>query len=198
MDTDRFILLDSIKRRVYRYTPEKPIILKSGRESPHYVDIRSLLLDPTHLKRTARLFAGLVQHRFTRVDFVAGVALGACAPALALATELDVPCLFIRSEQKDHGLKKLVEYPPGFEHVSTDHGLLVEDVITTGGSVERALKTLDVELKVRVQAILAVVDRREPASSRQESISGKDVFALYPLEEIAAHSLVPRMEVRPC
>ena len=141
-------------------------VLASGRRSTLYVDCRLTTMSPEGQLLIGR--AGLAALRTSGwpVDAVGGLTLGAdpiayaIAHASALAAERGdgemVRAFTVRKEAKQHGTGKLIEGP--FE--SGDRVVVVEDVITTGGS---ALKAVDA---VRsgggtVLGVLALVDREE-------------------------------------
>src|SRR3970282_2234025 len=82
-------LLELIRERAYRYSPEAPFQLSSGRLSPHYVDLRALLCAPEALVATATILFDRIK-RFerethTKVDAVGGPADGAIPIAAAVA-----------------------------------------------------------------------------------------------------------------
>src|SRR6185503_16544221 len=96
-------------------------------------------------------------------DAVAGVELGGCplASAVSLTSHLqgrDLPALYVRKQKKDHGSERLVEGDkalfPGIRVV------MLEDVITTGGSTLRAVESLR-QAGANVVGIAALVDRKE-------------------------------------
>lgn len=112
----------------------------SGRESPIYADHRRLLGYPQWRQWAVEALAKQVRGR---VDFtaVAGVATGGIPWAAWLAERFHVPVGYVRPEPKSHGLSRQVEgLPKGIGPV-----LLVEDLISTGGSVQRAAAALQRE-----------------------------------------------------
>jgi orotate phosphoribosyltransferase len=74
------------------------------------------------------------------------------------------PCVFIRNQKKDYGTAKQIE---GVLNEG-EHVLIVEDVLTTGGQVLEAAKTLT-ELGAKIERIVAVIDRMEGARDNIES-----------------------------
>ncbi len=141
-------------------------VLASGRRSTLYVDCRLTTMSPEGQLLIGR--AGLAALRTSGwpVDAVGGLTLGAdpiayaIAHASALAAERGdgemVRAFTVRKEAKQHGTGKLIEGP--FE--SGDRVVVVEDVITTGGS---ALKAVDAVRSAggTVLGVLALVDREE-------------------------------------
>ncbi len=126
-------------------------ILASGKRSNYYVDIKKASTKVDILKLMAQLLAEKV-----RGDILAGVELGAVPLTVATALSTGKDYLIIRKESKGHGTRKLIEgdYPLG---ATVD---IIEDVVTTGGSVLRAVKILR-NAGLKVNRVICVVDRQE-------------------------------------
>lgn len=157
-------------------------VLASGRRSNLYVDCRLTAMSPEGQLLIGR--AGLARLRATgwAVDAVGGLTLGAdpiayaIAHASALAAESGtgtmVRAFTVRKEAKQHGTGKLIEGP----FREGDRVVVVEDVITTGGS---ALKAVDAVRNAggSVLGVLALVDRQEGGREALEA-TGLQVLAL--------------------
>ncbi|MGC9435852.1 MAG: orotate phosphoribosyltransferase [Methanomicrobiales archaeon] len=124
--------------------------LASGQKSSWYVDIKTAMTDPDLLGMVARTIAG--QSGF---DVVAGVAVGAVPLAVAVSLESRKPYAIIRREEKGHGKNGTV-----IGDVSGRRVLLVEDVVTTGGSVLFGVETLR-QANATVRDVVCVVDREQ-------------------------------------
>ncbi len=130
------------------------VTLTSGAVAPYYVDAKRAILRPAGF----RALAALVAARATewRAEAVGGLTMGADAPACAaLAGGADAVAFFVRKEAKAHGLQRRVEGPllePG------TRCLVVEDVVTTGGSTLTAIDAVH-EAGLEVCGVLAVLDR---------------------------------------
>ncbi len=140
----------------------KHVILASGRESDFFIDCKQTILTAEgHALVGEVMFDTLSQ--LPSHEAVAGVALGGCplASAVSLISHQrgrPLPALYVRKERKDHGSAKLVE---GDKAVADGAPVvLLEDVITTGGSSLKAVQAL-ADAKVKVVGILALVDRLE-------------------------------------
>ena len=132
------------------------VTLTSGRKAQYYVDARRVLLLPGPF----RALGELVAEEAARIGATAvgGPTLGAdpiaCA-ALAGAGGDALKAFFVRKDRKQHGLQRWVEGPPiGPE----DRALVVEDVVTSGGSLVTAIERLKEE-GVALAGALAVLDR---------------------------------------
>jgi orotate phosphoribosyltransferase len=127
--------------------------LTSGKQSNFYVDIKECMTDPDTLKETAELLSANVHS-----DIVAGVELGAVPLLVAVSMLVHKPYIIIRKE-REHGTKSLLigKTPPGG---TVD---IIEDVVTTGGSVLRAAKLLS-DTGLKTASVICVVDREEGAT----------------------------------
>ena len=182
-------LLELIRERAYRYSPEAPFQLSSGRLSPHYVDLRALLCAPEALVATGTvLFQRIKQFERetkTKVDAVGGPADGAIPIAAAVAYHSHqvaepIETFFVRKEPKGHGLRKWLEghSTPGSRIV------IVDDVVTTGGSTLRAIEASR-EQGFQIVKIIVLVDRLEGGTEKLSSL-GIPYEAVFTLNDIAA------------
>jgi orotate phosphoribosyltransferase len=140
----------------------KRVILASGKESDFFIDCKQTILTAEGHALVGELMFELLSE-VPECDAVGGVALGGCplASAVSLISHTrgrNLPALYVRKEKKDHGSAKLVEGDkalfPGIRVV------LLEDVITTGGSSLAAVDSLR-SVGANVVGILALVDRKE-------------------------------------
>ena len=120
------------------FVPEAPIRFKSGILSPIYIDNRRLPFHATQWHIVIEGFHALIERESLNYGVIAGVAVGGVPHSSVLAYLLDRPSVFIRKEAKEHGTKKLVE---GGD-VSGKRVMLVEDLVTTGGSSLNAVNAL--------------------------------------------------------
>src|SRR5690349_23874097 len=115
------------------------VTLTSGAKAQYYVDAKRALLLPDGFAALSELVA--FEAKRLRATAVGGMTMGADPIACAaLAGGADVKAFFVRKEVKDHGLARRLEGPllePG-----VDRCMLVEDVVTTGGSTVRALEAV--------------------------------------------------------
>lgn len=138
--------MDNLKQQVaarlleieaVRLSPEKPFTWASGWNSPIYCDNRKILSYPEIRSFIADSLC-LISKDFPEFDVVAGVATGAIAQGALVADRLKKPFVYVRSAPKDHGMAKLIEgYLPENSRV-----LVVEDLVSTGGSSLKAVNAL--------------------------------------------------------
>src|SRR5688572_5849651 len=129
--------------------------LRSGRKSNYYLDKYRFETQPDVLRDLGTMFATYVRPHVTRI---AGAELGAVALAAATSMACGKPFVIVRNQKKDYGTSKLVEgiLEPG------EAVMIVEDVLTTGGQVLEAAKSLE-QAGAKVDRIVAVIDRMEGA-----------------------------------
>src|SRR3954471_14726690 len=133
----------------------------SGRKSNYSLDKYLFETQPDVLLALGKLFAEKVT---SEVDRIAGAELGAVALAGATSMACGKPFVIIRNQKKDYGTSKLVEgkLDPG------ERVMIVEDVLTTGGQVIEAAKSIEA-VDAKVVKIVAVIDRLEGARQNIES-----------------------------
>ena len=159
--------------------------LASGRTSTFYVDARLTAMSPDGLALIGPLGLRAIARAGWEPDSVGGLTLGAdpisYAISYASATSArPLRAFTVRKEAKAHGTGKLIEGP----FRSGDRVVLIEDVITTGGSALRAAAAVR-RAGVEILGVLALVDREEGGREALEA-DGLSVCAL-----AAARDLLP-------
>ena len=134
--------------------------LRSGRKSNYYLDKYRFETQPDVLIELGKMFAAKVT---SEVDRIAGAELGAVPLAAAAGMAANKPFVFIRNQKKDYGTAKQIE---GVLERG-DMVMIVEDVLTTGGQVLEAVKTIQ-DAGGKVERIVAVIDRLEGARQNIE------------------------------
>lgn len=155
-------LLKLIREKSYR---EGDFTLASGKKSRFYIDMKATTLSAEGAFLIGRLCVDLIQKKFPGAEItgVGGLTLGAdpIATAVSLAAfgqGIDWPAYIVRKEAKEHGTGRFVE---GRENLKSGGKVIVlEDVVTTGGSSIKAIERLRAEGYDPV-AVLTVVDREE-------------------------------------
>jgi orotate phosphoribosyltransferase len=130
------------------------VTLTSGAVAQYYVDAKRAILRPAGFGALAELVAHYA--RQWEATAVGGLTMGADAPACAaLAGGAEVKAFFVRKETKAHGLQRRIEGPP---LAPGERCLIVEDVVTTGGSTVRAIEAVRAEGH-DVCGVVSVLDR---------------------------------------
>ena len=124
--------------KAVKVQPTEPFTWASGWKSPFYCDNRKTLSYPKLRTFVKNNLVELIKTSFSDADAVAGVATGAIAQGALVADALGLPFCYVRSKAKDHGMGNLIEgtLPEGSKVV------VVEDLISTGGSSLKAVEAL--------------------------------------------------------
>lgn len=158
-------------------------VLTSGQHSDFYFNGKQVTLEGRGLYLVSLLV--LERCRELRIDAIGGLTLGAdpIASGVAALSGQDRPlrAFIVRKEVKGHGTGRLIEGPP---LRPGDRVMIVDDVITTGGSLLRAVDAVRDE-PVDVVEALAVVDREEGGRQAIEA-RGLQVHALFTRSEFSA------------
>ncbi|MBR4389898.1 MAG: orotate phosphoribosyltransferase, partial [Prevotella sp.] len=127
-----------LKIKAIKLQPNNPFTWASGWKSPFYCDNRKTLSYPDLRNYVKLELVHAILDRFPEVEAIAGVATGAIAQGALVADALNLPFVYVRSKPKDHGLENLIEgeLEPGAKVV------VVEDLISTGGSSLKAVEAL--------------------------------------------------------
>lgn len=121
-----------------KLSPQKPFQWASGWKSPIYCDNRKTLAFPDIRNTIKYSFVDSIKENYLSTEAVAGVATGAIAQGALVADMLGLPFMYVRSEPKGHGLENLIEGNP----VAGQKVVVVEDLISTGGSSLKAVEAL--------------------------------------------------------
>lgn len=121
-----------------KLSPEKPFHWASGWLSPIYCDNRKTLAYPEIRNAIKYSFVDLIKENFLSTEAIAGVATGAIAQGALVADMLGLPFMYVRSAPKNHGLENLIEGDPR----QGQKVLVIEDLISTGGSSLKAVEVL--------------------------------------------------------
>ena len=158
-------LISNIKELSYLHSPDDLFTLASGRTSPHFFDMKPVMMNPECAHLLGIMIHDTIRN-FTKVDAIGGLELGAVPlTGIAIAkAEKDskLKGFIIRKEPKGRGGRKTGN-PPGIEGASlnkNDHIILLEDVTTTGGSALKAAKRLQ-EVGCIVVGCITILDRQE-------------------------------------
>ncbi|HBY92811.1 MAG: orotidine-5'-phosphate decarboxylase [Ardenticatenaceae bacterium] len=154
--------------------------LTSGRQSPFYLDLRLLVSAPNVLNRAARAYADRLQQ--LDYDRLAALPYAALPIGTAIALQTGDPLIYPRREVKAHGRKRVIEgtWREG------DVAVLIDDLITTGGSKVEAAHQLR-EAGLQVRDVLVLIDRRPPGPSPELAEAGLRLHAIMTLAQILDH-----------
>jgi orotate phosphoribosyltransferase len=155
------------------------VTLTSGAEAEYYVDAKRAILRPEGFAALAGLIAAQVGE--WRGTAVGGMTMGADPVACAgLAGGARAKGFFVRKDAKAHGLQRRVEGPL---LEGSDRCVVVEDVVTTGGSTLAAIEALKAEGRM-ICGVVSVLDRLAGGGEAIEAAAGAPYRALTTIDEV--------------
>ncbi len=147
-------------------------LLTSGKHSPLFLQCSQLMKHPEYteeaMKELAKRFAG------TEAEYVVGPAMGGIIPAYELARQLGIQCMYAEKTEDNK-----MEFKRGFYAKPGTKVLVVEDALSTGGSVQKVIDAC-LEVGLEVVGVGIIVDRsngRVRLHEKQESLITLDVPA---------------------
>ena len=172
----------TLKEELFKLLKEKALMrgkmtLASGKKSSFYFDGKQVTLDPQGILVVGRLILSLLAGH--KVDAVGGPTLGAdpMAAAVSLLSSQSghpVRAFIVRKEAKKHGLQKMIEGPA---LQKGDRVVMLEDVVTTGGSVLKAVDEVE-KLGAKVVQVICLVDRNEGADKILSAYQYTPIFSI--------------------
>ena len=168
----------------FKWDPDTGFTLASGLKSPFYVDCRSLMAHPG----SRRLVANLAYEALRPVDLdcLGGLEIGAISIATSIsdfAFAAQPPrtwrTFVVRKQAKDHGLGKLIEGAVR----SGDRALIVDDVLTSGGSLLKAIAAAR-QAGLVVSQALVIVDRKEQEGHARVEQEGVSLISLLTIDDL--------------
>jgi len=170
-------LLELLRERGFR---RGNFVLSSGNESDFFIDCKPAVLSAEGHVLVGKALLDRIRDVVGSVSAVAGVELGGCplASAVACASWADggpVDAVYIRKSTKDHGTQKMLE---GADRLGDNAKLvIVEDTVTTGASTLRAVQAVR-DAGFDVAGVIAVVDRLEggAAAIRDAGVSFSTLY----------------------
>jgi orotate phosphoribosyltransferase len=166
-----------------RSTERGEFTLASGKQSKYYIDARLTTMSPEGLSLIGRLGLSTLRQSGWAIDAIGGLTLGADPISYAISyasagSDRPLRAFTVRKETKTHGTGRLIEGP----FREGDHVVVIEDVITTGGSALRAIDAIRAAHGT-VEGVLALVDREEGGRQMIES-TGVSIISLVSAGEI--------------
>ena len=141
--TDRLVNLNCIKLGKWK--------LKNGESSKYYYDIKNIISNPSLLKQVGDQLYSLLDD----FDIICGIPYGGLPIALYISITYNKPLIYIRDKAKSYGTGQLIEGT----YKETDRCVVIDDVITSGGSMQEAITFL--KDKVNIVDAAVVLDRQQ-------------------------------------
>jgi orotate phosphoribosyltransferase len=170
----------------FKWDPIKGFTLASGQTSPFYVDCRSLMAHPGSRHLVAQL--AYESLRPIELDCLGGLEIGAISIATSISDFAFMAqpmrtwrTFVVRKQAKDHGLGKLIEgsFQPG------DQAVIVDDVLTSGGSLLKAVAAARMA-GLTVTHALVIVDRKEQDGRRKVEAEGLTLVSLLTIDDLTS------------
>lgn len=135
------IIQDLVKEKIVTISPDQAFTYASGMKSPIYTDLRLTVSYPDLRDQIADDLAKLIKEKFPEVTIIGGVATAGIPHAALVTDRLHLPMVYVRPKPKDHGKGRQIEG----RFSKDDKIVLIDDLITTGGSVLNAVKATQKE-----------------------------------------------------
>lgn len=160
--------------------------IKSGTESPYYIDLSRLLASPSDFCALVDVAVTGIKKLATsqRIDKLASIELKGALILPSIGCRLNLPCIIVRKEEKTYGATGRVT---GADVVRGENILFFDDVVSEGLSKLEGIRPLE-ELGARVESIMVVVDREQGGKENLEK-RGYKVHALTKVSDIVASLL---------
>ncbi len=153
--------------------------LKSGLQSPFYIDLRQIIAFPPLLERIAAAYVTIL--RKLEFDRLAGLPYAAIPIATAISLRGNYPMIYPRKEAKEYGTRAEIEgiYKPG------ETAVLIDDLATTGGSKFEAIEKLNAA-GLTVRDVVVLIDRESGAAEALAS-AGLHLHAVMTINQMLDH-----------
>lgn len=130
-----------LKIKAVTLNPKEPFVWASGIKAPIYTDNRLTIAYPDFRQTIAHDLAGLIKEKYPEAEVIGGVATAGIPHATGVSNILNLPLNYVRPQKKDHGKKSQIEG----RCQKGDKVVLIDDLISTGGSILKAVKAVEEE-----------------------------------------------------
>jgi orotate phosphoribosyltransferase len=136
------LIRTSLSIGALKLNPAQPFLWASGYRMPVYNDNRLFLRKKEYRMMIAESFREIISSGNIQVDVIAGTSTAGIPHATTLADLMDKPLTYVRDKPKAHGLNNRIEGLPAEKGYEGRKVLLIEDLISTGGSSIEAVKAV--------------------------------------------------------
>ncbi|WP_426423231.1 orotate phosphoribosyltransferase [Pediococcus acidilactici] len=172
--TQAAIIQQLLELQAIQVKPDAPFTYASGIKSPIYTDLRMTISKPALRKQIATGLSELIRQFYPTATVIGGVATAGIPHAAWVAEELELPLIYVRSKPKDHGAGKQIEGALQ----AADQVVLIDDLISTGGSVLKAGKAVR-QTSAQLLGVASIFSYQLP-----------DAHQNFAAEETQLHSLI--------
>ncbi|MFH1777862.1 MAG: orotate phosphoribosyltransferase [Candidatus Omnitrophota bacterium] len=186
MKKEKTKLLKLLKKHSFK---KGRVRLSSGKTSNYYIDGKLTTLTAEGAYLTAKIILRMIKR--DRIKAIGGLTLGAdpivsATAALSFSTPNPLNAFIVRKEPKKHGLQKFIEGPPFRKNARI---VVVDDVVTSGGSTIKAINAIRTA-KGKVVKALAIVDRLEGAEENLAKV-GVELVSIYTSKDLLKNDKCP-------
>ena len=150
--------------------------LKNGDVSKYYFDMKNIISYPKLLSK----IGDLIYEQLDNFDIICGIPYGGLPISLYISTKYNKPLIFLRDKVKEYGTQKLIEG----QYKSTDKCVIIDDVITTGKSLQETINKLKNEVNIVDIAVIFNRQQNYECSLPVKSLLYKNDVIKYRLYEI--------------
>lgn len=180
-DKDKIIKL--IMERSFEKSDTPSFLLSSGKRSRYYFNLRNITMTPEGLVLIGTLVYNKIQQLSLKPTGIGGLTMGAdpIATATAFTSFLrgnPIEAFIIRKEPKEHGLKLQIEG----NVKKNDKVIIVDDVVTTGGSIIKAMK-ISREYGLEILGVIVLLDRCEENGKEKIEAEGTTVHSILTVQD---------------
>ncbi|RMG03139.1 MAG: orotate phosphoribosyltransferase [Nitrospirae bacterium] len=184
MSNERERLLQLIRERAFRRSDTPSFKLSSGKMSSYYFNMKKVNYNPEGLYLVGKEVYELIKSKGLNPRGVGGLTLGADPIAVSVALYSwkvgdPIEAFVIRKEPKGHGTAQQVEG----NMEAGDSVVILEDVVTTGGSTIKAIKAAQ-RAGLRILAVVALIDRCEENGRENIERLGYPFYSLFTINDI--------------
>ncbi len=182
--TEKERLIELIKQRAFKCSETPVFRLSSGALSRYYFNLKQVTYSPEGQYLVGKLFYEKMKALHLSPKAVGGLTLGADPIAMAVArysfdVRDPVEAFVIRKEPKGHGMGRQIEG----NVKAGDSVVIIEDVVTTGGSTLKAIEAAERE-GLRILAVIALLDRCEQGGRRNIEARGYPFYSILTVNDI--------------
>ena len=142
MTYEREIAEAALDIHAIKIRPDDPFTWASDFRMPIYNNNRMFLFYPEHRRLLAQGFEEILASQHIPYDVIAGTSTAGIPPATTLADHVNKPMIYVRESKKGHGLENQIEGIDSESDLQGSNVVLIEDLISTGGSSARAVQAI--------------------------------------------------------
>lgn len=162
-----------LKIKAVTLNPKEPFVWASGIKAPIYTDNRLTIAYPDFRQTIAHDLAELIKEKYPEAEVIGGVATAGIPHATGVSNILNLPLNYVRPQKKDHGKKSQIEG----RCQKGDKVVLIDDLISTGGSILKAVKAVEEE-GGNVIGTVAIFSYDLPESTKNFNDADTKLFTL--------------------